>query len=36
VLSVAAFFVTGSILLAFVNVPEGKRLAREAEDAVKG
>jgi len=36
VLSVAAFFVAGSILLAFVNVPEGKRLAREAEDAVTG
>jgi UMF1 family MFS transporter len=31
VLSVAAFFVTGSILLALVNVPEGERLAREAE-----
>jgi len=31
VLSVAAFFVTGSILLAFVNVPEGERLARDAE-----
>jgi len=31
VLSVAAFFVGGSILLALVNVPEGERLAREAE-----
>jgi UMF1 family MFS transporter len=31
VLSVAAFFVVGSILLALVNVPEGERLAREAE-----
>jgi UMF1 family MFS transporter len=31
VLSVAAFFLAGSILLALVNVPEGERLAREAE-----
>jgi MFS transporter, UMF1 family len=31
VLSLAAFFLVGSILLAFVNVPEGERLAREAE-----
>jgi UMF1 family MFS transporter len=31
VLSVAAFFLAGSILLARVNVPEGERLAREAE-----
>jgi UMF1 family MFS transporter len=31
VLSVAAFFLAGSVLLALVNVPEGERLAREAE-----
>jgi MFS transporter, UMF1 family len=31
VLSVAAFFLVGSVLLALVNVPEGERLAREAE-----
>jgi UMF1 family MFS transporter len=31
VLSVSAFFLGGSVLLALVNVPEGERLAREAE-----
>ena len=31
VLSVAAFFLAGSVLLTLVNVPEGERLAREAE-----
>ena len=31
VLSVAVFFLAGSVLLALVNVPEGERLAREAE-----
>ncbi|HVO84613.1 MAG TPA: MFS transporter [Syntrophobacteria bacterium] len=34
VLSVAAFFLAGSILLALVNVPEGERVAREAEREV--
>ena len=31
VLSVIAFFVIGAILLSFVNVEEGRRVAREAE-----
>ena len=31
ILSVIAFFVVGGILLTFVNVPEGQRLARQAE-----
>jgi UMF1 family MFS transporter len=31
VLSIAAFFLVGSVLLALVKVPEGERLAREAE-----
>jgi UMF1 family MFS transporter len=31
ILSVIAFFLVGGILLAFVNVPEGQRVAREAE-----
>jgi len=31
VLSVIAFFVVGAILLAFVNVTEGQRVARQAE-----
>jgi UMF1 family MFS transporter len=31
ILSVIAFFVVGGILLMFVNVAEGQRLAREAE-----
>jgi UMF1 family MFS transporter len=31
ILSVIGFFVVGGALLAFVNVPEGQRLAREAE-----
>lgn len=33
VTSVAAFFVVGGGLLAFVDVPAGQRLAREAEEA---
>jgi UMF1 family MFS transporter len=35
VLSIAAFFVAGSILLALVNVPAGERLAREAEAEIR-
>jgi UMF1 family MFS transporter len=31
ILSIIAFFVVGGILLLFVNVPEGQRLARAAE-----
>ncbi|MEW6368166.1 MAG: MFS transporter [Acidobacteriota bacterium] len=31
ILSIIFFFVVGAALLAFVNVPEGERLAREAE-----
>ncbi|HEX7862790.1 MAG TPA: MFS transporter [Verrucomicrobiae bacterium] len=31
ILSIIAFFVVGGILLMFVNVPEGQRLARAAE-----
>jgi UMF1 family MFS transporter len=31
ILSVIAFFVVGGVLLMFVNVAEGQRLAREAE-----
>jgi UMF1 family MFS transporter len=31
ILSVIGFFVVGGALLAFVNVPEGQRIAREAE-----
>jgi len=34
ILSVIAFFLVGGILLAFVNVPEGQRVAREAEAQV--
>ncbi len=33
ILSVIAFFLVGGILLAFVNVAEGQRVAREAEAA---
>ena len=33
ILSVIAFFVVGGGLLAFVNVHDGQRLAREAEQA---
>ena len=38
ILSVIAFFVVGGIILSFVNVSEGQRLARaaEAEAAVEG
>jgi UMF1 family MFS transporter len=36
ILSIIAFFVIGGIILSFVNVPEGQRLARAAEkDALK-
>ena len=31
ILSIILFFVVGAALLAFVNVPEGERIAREAE-----
>ena len=31
ILAIIAFFVVGGGLLAFVNVPEGQRLARQAE-----
>ena len=31
ILSIIAFFIIGGIILAFVNVPEGQRLARAAE-----
>ena len=31
ILSIAAFFIVGAILLARVNVPEGERFARQAE-----
>ena len=30
IISVIGFFVVGGVLLAFVNVPEGQRLARDA------
>ena len=33
ILAIISFFVVGGGLLAFVNVPEGQRLAREAEQA---
>jgi UMF1 family MFS transporter len=33
ILSVIVFFVVGALLLAMVNVPEGQRVAREAERA---
>jgi len=34
ILSVAAFFAVGAVLLALVNVEEGKRVARAAEAEV--
>jgi UMF1 family MFS transporter len=37
ILSIIGFFVIGGIILSFVNVPEGQRLARAAEkDALNG
>ena len=36
ILSVVTFFIVGGGLLAFVNVPEGQRLARKAERAFSG
>ena len=36
ILAIIAFFFVGGGLLAFVNVPEGQRLAREAEREVAG
>lgn len=35
ILSVIAFFAVGGLLLGFVNVDEGRRAAREAEDGVR-
>lgn len=35
ILSVIAFFVVGGVLLMFVDVEEGQRAARDAEDAVR-
>jgi UMF1 family MFS transporter len=34
ILSVVAFFAVGALLLSFVKVEEGRRVAREAEEAV--
>ena len=36
ILAIIAFFFVGGGLLAFVNVPEGQRLAREAEREFAG
>jgi MFS transporter, UMF1 family len=36
ILSIIAFFVIGGIILAFVNVAEGQRLARAAEAEATG
>jgi UMF1 family MFS transporter len=35
ILSVIAFFAIGGLLLAFVDVDEGRRVAREAEEGVR-
>jgi MFS-type transporter involved in bile tolerance (Atg22 family) len=34
ILSIIAFFIVGAMLLLFVNVPEGQRMARLADEGV--